>query len=263
MLDFHNHLIPGVDDGAADLEEARSALWVLRGEGVDAVITTPHIRASMIDRPQELERFLEIVDGAWDALKTMATGEFPEIRLERGAEIMLDIPRPDFSDSRLRLAGTSFVLVEFPFMSIPPHSTMAIHDLVQSGWIPVIAHPERYRNFPVNFDLVADWRDSGARIQVNSGSLIGFYGAVAKRLAWGMLERGSVDYLSSDYHARGKCAVSSSARLLEQRGAVAQLRALTKTNPERLLCDQWPLPVPPLDDRGASRWRRLAAWWGR
>ena len=179
------------------------------------------------------------------------------MRVERGAEIMLDIPKPDFSDVRLRLAGTSFVLLEFPFMTIPPHSTLAIREVARRGWIPIIAHPERYRNIPTNYDLVEDWRDSGARIQVNEGSLIGYYGAAAKSIAWRLIQRGSVDYLSSDYHSRGKCAVRDCADAFARRRGATQWRALTSTNPERLLCDELPLPVPPLLDENTSVWKRL------
>ncbi|MEO7685259.1 MAG: CpsB/CapC family capsule biosynthesis tyrosine phosphatase [Gemmatimonadaceae bacterium] len=257
MLDFHNHLMPAVDDGAADIEEARTGLSVLSSQGVDSVITTPHLRASMIDRPSDLEAYLDALDNAWDALKTLATAEFPQMRLERGAEIMLDVPKPDLSDERLRLAGTSFVLIEFPFMTIPPHSTLALREIVRQAWIPVIAHPERYRNIPTNYGLVEDWRDSGARIQVNEGSFVGFYGAAAKSIAWTLLQQGSVDYLASDYHCRGKCAVRPCAEAFARRGAETQLRALTATNPERLLCDELPLPVPPLLEQSTALWRRL------
>lgn len=257
MLDFHNHLMPAVDDGAADIDEARSALSVLSSHGVESVITTPHLRASLLNRPRDLEAYLDVLDIAWEALQALAIAEFPQMRLERGAEIMLDVPKPDFSDARLRLAGTSFVLIEFPFMAIPPHSSLAIREVARKGWIPVIAHPERYRNIPTSYDLVEDWRDSGARIQVNEGSFVGYYGAAAKSIAWSLLQRGCVDYLSSDYHARGKCAVRPCAQAFERRGAQSQLRALTVTNPQRLLCDELPLPVPPLLEESPALWKRL------
>jgi protein-tyrosine phosphatase len=217
----------------------------------------------MIDRPREFEEFLEVLDRAWDSLKALATAEFPEIQLERGAEVMLDLPRPDLSDARVRLAGTSFVLLEFPFMSIPPHSALAIRDLARNGWVPVIAHPERYRNIPVNYDLVEEWRDSGACIQVNSGSLVGYYGAEPKAIAWELVGRGCVDYLSSDYHSRGKCAIGDCGKAFERRGAATQHRTLTTTNPERLLRNERPVPVQPLVGRAGSLWRRLLPWFLR
>jgi len=260
MLDFHNHLMPGVDDGAASLDESRTGLAAFRSQRVSDVITTPHVRASLLDRPRELEPFLEGLDRAWEALTGLATAEFPEMKLERGAEVMLDVPNANLSESKIRLGGTSFVLIEFPFMSIPPHSTPAIRNLVEAGWIPVIAHPERYRNMPGNHDLVEQWRDVGARIQSNSGSLVGLYGSVAKSIAWELLRRGCVDYLSSDYHSRGKCIVSEAADELERRGGMSQLHALMTGNPERLLRNVMPDPVEPLDEEATSIWKRLLPW---
>lgn len=260
MLDFHNHLMPSVDDGAASLEESRDGLATFRAERVSDIITTPHLRASMIDRPQEMNPFLDALESAWSALQSLAIQEFPEMSLERGAEVMLDIPAPDLSDPRIRLAGTAFVLIEFPFMSIPPHSTPALRNIVEAGWIPVIAHPERYRNMPGNHDLVEHWRDAGARIQTNSGSLIGQYGTNAKMIAWELLRRGCVDYLCSDYHSRGKCSIGEAAAALEKRGGVSQLYALMTGNPERLLHNEMPVPVEPLDEEATSVWKRLLPW---
>src|SRR6266496_796256 len=121
MLDFHNHLMPGVDDGASSIAESRSGLEAFRTARVTDVITTPHMRASMTTHPEELQAFLNALDTAWSSLNLLATEEFPEMRVDRGAEVMLDLPSPNFSDPRVRLAQTSFVLIEFPFMSIPPH----------------------------------------------------------------------------------------------------------------------------------------------
>src|SRR6266571_4519317 len=98
MLDFHNHLMPGVDDGAADIDEARSGLAMFRSQRVSDVITTPHVRASLLDHPRELETFLDGLDSAWGALKDLATAEFPEMRVERGAEVMLDAAKPNLSE---------------------------------------------------------------------------------------------------------------------------------------------------------------------
>jgi len=260
MLDFHNHLMPAVDDGACDLDESREGLETLRSQGIDTIITTPHLRGSMTVRAAELEGFLGVLDESWEQLISLAHAEFPEMRIERGVELMLDVPAPALDDPRLRLAGTSFVLVEFPFMSIPPNSTLAIRDLVKAGWMPIIAHPERYANMAPNFGLIDSWREAGARIQVNSGSLLGFYGQTPKKLAWTLLRDGLAHYLSSDYHSRGKCSVASAASYLKDRGGEATHRLLTTTNPERMLAGKQPLPVPPFIPESPPVWKRVLPW---
>lgn len=257
MIDFHNHLMPGVDDGASDVDESRSGLAVMREQGITTIITTPHLRASLTDRPRELERYLSDLDRAFDQLATLAATEFPDLRLERGVELMLDTPAPAMGDLRLHLAGSTFVLMEFPHMSIPPNSAMAVRQLRSIGVIPIVAHPERYSNMATNVELIESWRDSGAYIQVNSGSLVGQYGNTARRLAWQVLEQGWADYLSSDYHSRGRCSVRQAATALLERGGGAQLRQLTLTNPQRMLRSEAPIPVDPLQEVQLGFWRKV------
>ena len=248
MLDFHNHLMPGVDDGAADLDESRSGLSTMAGQGVTTIITTPHIRGSMTTRPAELEQYLTELDTAFESLTSLATFEFPALRLERGVEMMLDVPAPAMTDPRLRLAGTRFALFEFPWMSIPPNSTLAIREVKSAGVTPIIAHPERYANMSTNLEMIESWKDAGAFIQINSGSLVGFYGNTPRRLAWMILENGWADYMCSDYHSRGRCAIRPCSVAMMERGGAAQLRMLTVTNPERMLRSEDPLEVEPLEE---------------
>src|SRR5688572_2617905 len=257
MLDFHSHLMPGVDDGANDLEEARTGLQTMQQQGIRTIVTTPHIRASQTVRDDDVTPYLARLDKAFSALLELVLAEFQELRLDRGVEMMLDIPNPRLEDSRLRLAGSNFVLVEFPFMNIPPNSTEALRHIRIGECVPVIAHPERYGNMSRNIRLLEDWRDAGAWVQVNSGSLVGQYGANARRLAWYILERGWADYLSSDYHSRGRCSVRQAVVELEERGGKEQLQLLTVTNPERMLRSDTPLPVPPLEEVQLGFWKKL------
>jgi protein-tyrosine phosphatase len=260
MLDFHNHLMPAVDDGACDLNESREGLETFRSQGVTTVITTPHLRGSMTVHPPELAGFLGVLDEAWEQLSKLAKSEFPDLRVERGVELMLDVPQPVIDDARVRLAGTSFVLVEFPFMSIPPNSTLAIRNIIDAGWNPIVAHPERYANMQPNYGLIESWREAGARIQVNSGSLLGYYGAIPRKLAWAILRDGLAHYLSSDYHSRGKCAVAAAGEHVKARGGEAIWRLLTTTNPDRLLAGKAPLPVPPWLPDDLPIWKRVLPW---
>ena len=248
MLDFHNHLMPGVDDGAADLDEARSGLAAMTGHGVTTIITTPPIRGSWTRKPRELERYLGELDTAFEALSGLTASEFPGLRLERGVEMMLDVPSPLLSDPRLRLAGTRFALFEFPWMSIPPNSTLAIREVKSAGVVPIIAHPERYSNMSTNLDLIESWKDAGAFIQINTGSVLGSYGNTPRRIAWLILENGLADYMCSDYHSRGRLTIAACSAALLERGGAAQLRLLTVTNPERMLRGEDPLEVEPLEE---------------
>ena len=256
MLDFHNHLMPGVDDGAASLDESRSGLAVMQEQGITTIVTTPHLRASLTDQPRELDSYLRDLDIAFEALQKLAESEFPELRIERawssGWTSVTRLERPATASR-----GNDFVLMEFPHMSIPPNSVMAVRQLSESNVRPIIAHPERYSNMSTNFELIESWRDAGAFIQINCGSLIGHYGSRARHLVWQIIERGWGDYLSSDYHSRGKCPIRDCAAALHERGGGAQLQQLTVTNPQRMLRSERPLPVEPLEEIQLGFWRKL------
>lgn len=258
IVDFHNHLVPGVDDGAADAAEAKEGLRAMRAEGVGALIVTPHMDASLTCRAGDLEARLAELDAGWETLVAVASAEEPGLRLERGVELKLDTPELDLSDPRLRLAGTRFVLVEFPHLVLPPHSAHPLSRLRDLGWIPVVAHPERYAGIEQRLELLEQWRDAGAYLQVNHGSFFGRYGRRAQQVASILLERGWIDYLSSDFHARGTPRIQECRGMLLEMGGAEHAQLLMETNPRRLLDGEPPLPVPPLRAR-RGLWSRIAA----
>lgn len=258
MLDFHNHLMPGVDDGASDIDESRAGLQALAADGVSEIITTPHFSASLVKRGEHT-RYLERVERGWEALQELAKNEFPDLRIERGFEIMLDIPQPVLDDPVFHLAGTSFVLVEFPYMNIPPNSSYALRELRQAGLMPIVAHPERYSNMGENRGLIEEWHDAGAYMQVNSGSLVGLYGSRAKSLAWSILYAGEAEYIGSDYHSRGRCTVEAAREALKHRGLEAQVATLDG-NGDRLLEGKVPAALTPAEARSTPMWKKVLPW---
>ena len=142
--DLHSHLVPAVDDGARSLEEALEAVKRMAEAGIGKIVTTPHVNASLTHDSSLLGTWLEEVDESWKELVEQVQQRFPDVDLHRGHEVMLDVPDPDFSDARLRLAGTSFVLVEWPRLQIPPRTTQVIEWIASAGYHPILAHPERY-----------------------------------------------------------------------------------------------------------------------
>jgi protein-tyrosine phosphatase len=254
ITDFHNHVMPGVDDGAQTVGESAAALRAFAAEGVGRVIATPHLDASLGSKPHALQQRLAELDRAWALLQDAATGTGVEVL--RGAELALDVPDPDFSDPRVRLAGTNFVLVEFAHMTVPPNSAGVLAHIRASGWIPVVAHPERYGALGNSPDLAQEWRRAGGCLQVNGGSLLGRYGPEAKRSAEMLLARGLVDYVCSDYHTRTGPWVTRYCQWLTEHGGDESASLLTQVNPQRLVQGEMPIPVPPLLHR-RNLWRRV------
>lgn len=254
FVDFHSHLLVGVDDGARDEEESRGAVRTFIAAGATALVTTPHFDGSLTEQPERMRERMSGLDRAWDALRTWVEQEVPSLRIGRGVELKLDVPEPDCSDERLRIDGGRFVLVEFPGMQVPVRSELPLQAIVRQGFTPVLAHPERYGGFDEELSRARRWKNAGALLQMNAGSLTGRYGQRARRNAELLLEAGMADYLCSDFHARGELATQ---QVLEAADHEAEtLALLTRANPQRLLDGEMPLAVPAVSQH--PWWKRVA-----
>jgi protein-tyrosine phosphatase len=258
-VDFHNHVMPGVDDGAMDDAEAAAALQAFLDAGFTRIVATPHIDGSLTLRPDALAGRLREIDAGWDRLIRIVREQYSGLQVLRGAEIMLDTPEPDLSDARLRLAGGAYALVEYPYMTVPPHSAGVLRTIIAAGTTPIIAHPERYAGVTPESVLAREWRGAGALLQLNAGSLTGRYGPQPRSNALGLLEQGLADYICSDYHARGRISFDGARRTLIELGGAEHAELLMSVNPRRLLAGQPPIPVPPLRLR-LGTWQRLRRW---
>ena len=258
LADLHNHLVPGVDDGARNTEDALEGIGRMVDAGYRRIVTTPHLDAGLTLNPPALDARLDQIREGWEWIIAEVRKRWPDLDFRQGYEVMLDVPDADFSGPRLCLDGTSFILVEWPRMHVPPRSTEVISRLRFAGLRPVVAHPERYSGVDPSLERIERWRRAGAYLQVNHGSLAGRYGQAARTTALRLLKRGWVDYLSTDFHGRPHLDLylDDVREALEERGGDEQLALLTRTNPSRLFDDEDPLPVPPLpDERGL--WDRL------
>lgn len=256
--DLHSHLVPGVDDGARTLEDALEGVARMVDLGVRRIVTTPHFEGSLTLDPDGFASRMERMDRAWSEVRRAVDDAHPGLDFRRGHEVMLDLPDVDLSDERLRLGGTSFVLVEWPRLQVPPETPKVVSRIRFGGLVPVVAHPERYGGVGPEMGVVAEWRRQGAYLQVSHGSLLGRYGERARRRAFRLIERGWADYLSTDFHGRPELELylDEAREVLEELDGAEQFSILTATNPERLLDDREPLPVPPLEiERGV--WHRI------
>lgn len=253
LVDIHNHLVPGVDDGARHIVGVLNSVERMGQVGIRRIVTTPHLQGSLTLTPDRLEARLSEVTEAWSQAAEAIAAHFPEVEYHRGHEVLVDVPEIDLSDVRLRLAGTSFVLIEWPRLHVPPGTVRVLRGIADQGYHPVIAHPERYANMIHTPDITAAWRAAGALLQVNYGSIVGRYGAEARTVALRILSDGHADYLASDFHGQSTLKIyrTEAWTALQERDAGVALDMLCRVNPSRLLEGQQPLPVPPVS--GAPR----------
>jgi protein-tyrosine phosphatase len=257
VADLHSHLVPGVDDGARSVEEALEGVARMVAAGVGAVVTTPHLEASLTLDSGVLDRALDRMDRAWASVSAAVAEAHPDLTFRRGYEIRLDVPELALDDERIRMAGTRYVLVEWPRMQIPPGTGEVIARIRDGGLRPLIAHAERYAGTRDRVRQAGEWRARGGYLQVNLGSLVGRYGSQPRAWAFQLLKEGLVDVLATDFHGRPhlELYLEPVAQRLQKAGADEQLLLLTSTNPHRMLEDQEPEIVPPLPTEGG--------FWGR
>lgn len=261
--DLHSHLVPGVDDGARDEGESAAGVEALVDAGVRRIVTSPHLDVSLTHHPSRLARRIDTVREAWDQVCRTHRERWPEVEFGLGFEVMLDVPDPEPEDPALFLDGSRVLLVEWPGLQVPPASGGVLRRLVEGGVRPLVAHPERFRGRGARWETAARWRDEGAMLQVNMGSISGRYGPEAREAARRLLARGLVDCLSSDLHPRpGQVPWLAEARAwFEAREAQRAWELLTMVNPGRILAGEAPLPVPEVD-RGRGVVGRLKGIFG-
>jgi protein-tyrosine phosphatase len=216
FTDLHSHLVPAVDDGSASVEESLDSLVSLRAEGVQTLVTTPHLLLPRLGTDAAIGRELDFHRREFDRLAEAVAeqadlpliGLGQEIWATDAAMIRRIVQRPGIG-----LAGTRWLLVEFGFDLQGTHEDV-VREAVAAGRGIVVAHPERYHYLPGTepLDLMRRWRELGALLQVNAGSFTGHYRSYSpesERLAWAMVADGLVDLVATDHHGIRRSGVSS------------------------------------------------------
>ena len=233
MIDIHSHLLPGVDDGSADIATSVAVLDRFAQQGLELLVCTPHLLASRAD--------LAPYEHHCDLLAALIAAAPPKPALRLGWEIMLDRPGCDLSAPELSLGGAKAVLVEFPRAYLPVGTADELARIRRTGVVPVVAHPERY--YGCTLDIVRGWRDAGAVIQTDATMLLA-RGPMTE-LAKSLLAAGLIDCLASDNHGDRR-SLAAARVWLEEMGADEHAQVLTHSNAARVLADQATIPVPPL-----------------
>lgn len=238
MIDLHSHLLPGVDDGSRSVAQSVKVLKEMAAHGVTDLCLTPHLRAGELAKP---------LPPAHDAAFAALRAEAPAVpRLHRGAEIMLDRPLPPNGQSarRCTIGGTRYILVEFPRMVALDTVTIALGRVLETGLLPLLAHPERYTC--CSPEAVARWRELGARTQVDATTLLSPQSRGQRARA--LVAAGLADILAADNHGDER-SIATGRRFLEAQDAAEQAELLTTVNPRAILDDSPLTPVPPVEIR--------------
>ena len=234
MTDIHCHILPGIDDGARSLSEALEMVRLAVRSGVTDLVATPHFPGD--SRATAL--FPKIL-GRLQLLQQAVQRENLPIRLYPGAEVLCTPETLELARKKLlpTLGNTQYVLTEFYFDE--PFEVMddILTGITAWGYIPVIAHPERYEAICFDPRGIEDWFRRGWIIQVNKGSILGAFGYREQQTAQWLLGAGLVHIIASDAHSsfRRTPDMSPLLQALEELVPEEYTRILTIENPSRLI----------------------------
>jgi protein-tyrosine phosphatase len=205
--DMHSHFIPGIDDGAQNMDESLALLRAMQDLGYRRVITTPHVYTDLY--PNTAERILEGLEAVREAIRR----EGLEIEIDAAAEYYLDEHFEKLIEQKQLLTfGKNYVLFELGFMQEPPNLSRAIFNMILQGYKPVLAHPERYDYWHGKLSKYEELADRDVLIQLNVNCLTGHYGQQVKETADALVDAGLVHFIGSDCHHPGHIQMLTAVR---------------------------------------------------
>ena len=196
MIDLHCHMLPGIDDGAVNMDTALQMARMALEDGIHYSVCTPHIYPGMYENTAESIRSALVV-----YQQALAEAQIP-LQLGYGADTHL-IPGlvADINNGRIpTLNATRYFLFEPPHHVSPPRFCESVFNTIVAGYVPLITHPERLTWIEDHYDQFIEVARQGAWIQLTSGSLVGRFGKRARYWSERFLDQGMVHVLATDAH---------------------------------------------------------------
>lgn len=234
-IDVHSHVLPGLDDGAQDMQQSLEMLRIAESEGITDIIATPHYKSGRFRADSgEVSKRLH-------KLQTAAKEEGLAIRLYSGTEIYYHSELEEKLEKQEihTLNQTDCVLVEFSPFENYSYIRNAADDIMSLGYVPIIAHVERYQCLLKDDKKVKELKDMGCGIQVNASSITGDFGFAAKRFTRKLLKQKLIDYIGTDAHntEKRKPAMQKCADVLYKKCDAKYADALLFGNAQRDFLD--------------------------
>ncbi|CAA6824517.1 MAG: Capsular polysaccharide synthesis enzyme Cap8C Manganese-dependent protein-tyrosine phosphatase [uncultured Sulfurovum sp.] len=196
-VDIHSHLIPSIDDGAKDLERSIELILKLQEMGYKKLITTPHVS-------DMFPNSTEVILNGYKTLKEELNKRKIEIEIEVAAEYYADETFERLLKNRdiLTFGKEKYLLFELSYFTRPRELESLIHDIKMAGYVPVLAHPERYVYFHDSIEEYTKIKALGVLFQINLNSIVNYYSEEIGKVVKELINRGMVNFVGSDTHHR-------------------------------------------------------------
>jgi protein-tyrosine phosphatase len=193
MVDIHSHILPGLDDGARDMDESLAMLRIAAEAGTTDIVATPHSNFEFEFDPELVDRKIADLAAASDGA----------VRIHRGCDFHLhfeNIQEAIENPTKFAIAQKNYILVEFSDLLIARTAEEVLNRMLGVGLIPIITHPERNHLLQQQVERLERWVQGGCAIQVTAQSFSGRFGKSATRFAGELIRRGLVHIVASDAH---------------------------------------------------------------
>ena len=243
MIDIHTHVLPGVDDGAGTWEMAVHMCHMAAQDGISHVVATPHANDEYVYDRQGLESVLAELSQRSDAVVDLTLGCDFHFSYDNLSLLEQD-------PHRFTIGNTRYLLVEFSDFSVPPWITGKLQDLLDTGLVPIITHPERNMLLQADLQRVVHWAEIGCPIQVTANSLTGRWGDRALKSAQWLLKKNAVHIVASDCHnVEGRPPILSVARKAIEKAVGPDIATAVVADNPKAVVDNLDLPYfPQLND---------------
>lgn len=247
MIDLHAHILPGLDDGARDIEESLEMCRVAARDGIKAIVATPHTGNGAFDNPREK------VLNAVAELNARIREEAIDIEIVPGADVYVHEQLDVLINERQVMTvndNMRYVMIEFPKHIIPPNHIEWMFRLTLAGLTPILTHPERNTAIHQRLDIVREWIEKGGLVQLTAMSITGAFGKSVQKCSEELLKNNLVHVIASDAHSAGRRppvlsrAVDRAASLI----GAKQVHKLIDDYPAAIVAGKVfyaPEPVPP------------------
>lgn len=239
LFDMHCHILYGVDDGSKDGKMSFNMLSKAYSEGIRNIICTPHYNYEAWKKTPE-----ELID-AFNIVKKLAEEKFQGMRLYPGSEIFYkkDITDNDLMNHKLpTMAGSRYILMEFVTSVSFEYIREAVRMAVSNGYIPIIAHVNRFDALFGDIDRIEKLYKDGAYMQLNAGSITGKEGRLVKKFCKELLDQELCHFIGTDAHRDSgvrQMEIQEAAQKIRKKYGEDYMEKLFNDNPRHILLDEY------------------------